>query len=63
MTCPYCGSDTKVINSRPQEDSVWRRRKCVDCKARFSTTEIDLEIYQRIIKNTEAKSENRNIKN
>lgn len=55
MTCPYCGSETKVVESRPQEDSVLRRRKCVDCKARFYTTEIDLEIYKRIIKNAEAK--------
>jgi transcriptional repressor NrdR len=55
MTCPICGGDTKVIDSRSQEDSVWRRRKCVDCKERFSTTEIDLEIYKRIIKNAEEK--------
>ena len=55
MTCPYCGSETKVVDSRPQEDSVYRRRECVDCKARFSTTEIDLAIYQRIIRNVEAK--------
>jgi transcriptional repressor NrdR len=55
MTCPYCGSETKVVDSRPQEDSVYRRRMCVACKARFSTTEIDLAIYQRIIKNVEAK--------
>lgn len=41
MVCVYCGSDTKVTNSRHQKrlNHVWRRRKCVFCKAIFSTTE------------------------
>ena len=50
MTCPNCGGNTKVIDSRPQEDSVYRRRECMVCKKRFSTTEIDLEMYQKITK-------------
>ena len=48
MTCPNCGGDTKVIDSRPQEDSVHRRRECLTCKERFSTTEIDLQMYDKI---------------
>ena len=41
MVCIYCGSETKVTNSRHQKrlNHVWRRRKCVVCKAIFSTTE------------------------
>ena len=44
MTCPWCGGNTKVINSRPQEDIVYRRRECLICKERFSTTEIDVDM-------------------
>lgn len=41
MVCIYCGSDTKVVNSRPQKslNSVWRRRLCVKCGGLFTTTE------------------------
>lgn len=41
MVCIHCGGKTDVINSRLQKrtDSVWRRRKCRDCQAVFSTTE------------------------
>ena len=45
MVCPYCLSNTDVVNSRPQKraNAVWRRRKCQNCTAVFSTTEsIDL---------------------
>lgn len=45
MICLYCGSDTKVGNSRLQRRSnqVWRRRICKRCKAVFTTHEaIDL---------------------
>ena len=41
MVCIYCGSETKVPNSRHQKrtNSVWRRRRCLLCKAVFSTIE------------------------
>jgi transcriptional repressor NrdR len=41
MVCTYCGSETFVVNSRPQRrsNSIWRRRKCTQCNAIFSTTE------------------------
>lgn len=42
MHCPFCRSeDTKVIDSRTNEDGtqVRRRRQCVDCSRRFTTTE------------------------
>lgn len=41
MVCVYCGHETQVTNSRHQKraNQVWRRRKCVDCGAIFSTTE------------------------
>jgi transcriptional repressor NrdR len=41
MVCLYCGSDTRVTNSRPQKRSnrIWRRRHCLDCGAIFTTVE------------------------
>lgn len=46
MVCTYCGAETQVINSRLQKrsNSVWRRRKCIACKAIFTTSEqVDYE--------------------
>jgi hypothetical protein len=28
MNCPECGGDTRVVDSRPHKEGVWRRRKC-----------------------------------
>lgn len=40
MTCPECGGDTAVIDSRPKGAHVERRRACLVCGCRFTTTEI-----------------------
>lgn len=41
MKCPFCGKDnTKVIDSRPTDDSsIRRRRQCEVCGKRFTTYE------------------------
>ncbi len=42
MRCPACGySESKVVDSRPSEDSasIRRRRECLDCGYRFTTYE------------------------
>lgn len=40
MLCPYCGhDDSKVIDSRTVNDSVRRRRRCLQCERRFTTYE------------------------
>ena len=41
MVCLYCGSETQVINSRLQkrQNQTWRRRRCLNCQAVFSTHE------------------------
>lgn len=40
MKCPYCGFDhSKVIDSRPAEDRIRRRRECCKCGKRFTTFE------------------------
>ena len=41
MMCPFCkAEDTKVIDSRKNDDySIRRRRECLICKKRFTTYE------------------------
>ena len=41
MKCPYCGKEnTRVIDSRPTDDSsIRRRRQCDECGKRFTTYE------------------------
>jgi len=40
MQCPYCGgTDSSVIDSRPGDEGVRRRRRCLACGARFTTYE------------------------
>lgn len=42
MKCPYCSSqDTRVVNSRPSDEStaIRRRRECAACHRRFTTYE------------------------
>jgi len=42
MKCPFCGAEnTRVIDSRPAEESnsIRRRRQCDDCSKRFTTYE------------------------
>jgi len=39
--CPECGGATEVIETRPRQGWLWRRRQCrvIDCRQRFSTHE------------------------
>lgn len=42
MKCPYCSfNESKVIDSRATDDnnSIRRRRECLECKKRFTTYE------------------------
>ena len=41
MVCIYCGSPTKVNNSRLQRrnNNIWRRRQCLTCSSIFTTKE------------------------
>lgn len=51
MKCPVCGfTDSKVIDSRPVEESnsIRRRRECLQCQKRFTTYEI-IEAFQPLI--------------
>lgn len=53
MKCLYCGFlDTKVIDSRTNEDvtSIRRRRECPQCGKRFTTFEVYESIPVMVIK-------------
>ena len=52
MHCPICRhGDTKVIDSRgTQEDSIRRRRECLQCKRRFTTYERIEETPLQVVK-------------
>lgn len=40
MICPYCRfPESKVVDSRPKNDRIKRRRECIKCGARFTTFE------------------------
>lgn len=59
MNCPICGYETRVIDSRPDEDSTRRRRECTECKHRFSTVEIDTDYYKKLKGNRNNENESR----
>ena len=51
MKCPFCGyTESKVIDSRPAEESttIRRRRECLACQKRFTTYEI-IERLPRVV--------------
>ena len=51
MRCPECGyDDSKVIDSRPTDGRIRRRRECLSCKARFTTYEIVENIPLMVVK-------------
>ncbi len=39
MQCPFCGSKSKVVDTRSSGEGVRRRRECKDCGQRFTTYE------------------------
>ena len=58
MTCPKCNEKTKVIDSRSDEDSTERRHECLVCGYRFSTIEIDRDLYERLVKRNDKRQRN-----
>ena len=49
MNCPKCGSNQAfVVDSRPADGSVKRRRECLFCGQRFNTVEIAAVEYKTL---------------
>jgi transcriptional repressor NrdR len=51
MDCPYCGKDSRVLDSRGARDVVRRRRECLGCSRRFTTYErvapVEIKVRKR----------------
>lgn len=57
MKCPYCGQESKVIESRhTEDDSIRRRRECIACSKRFNTYE-RLEVPPLIVAKKDGRRE------
>ena len=51
MKCPFCGyQESKVVESRPAEESIRRRRECLACEKRFTTYETVESLPMVVIK-------------
>ena len=50
MTCPVCGGKTTVFNSVSDCERVYRRRKCLECNYKFTTTEVESDDKQMLLK-------------
>ena len=51
MRCPYCQSnETRVIDSRPANAEIRRRRSCEHCARRFTTYEKLAEVEPMVVK-------------
>jgi len=53
MKCPFCGHlEDRVLETREQKDGllIRRRRECLKCRSRFTTTEGLLLAYPLVIK-------------
>lgn len=51
MRCPYCHfRDSKVTDSRANDDGIRRRRQCISCGERFTTVEAVQLMMVQIIK-------------
>ena len=53
--CPKCGTRAEVIDCRFKEKTgaTKRRRKCNECGYKYSTYEVDEEMYKRLINDRE----------
>lgn len=46
MLCPKCKSyQVFVVDSRPKDETTWRRRACESCGYRFNTMELEETEY------------------
>lgn len=49
MQCPKCANTlASCIDSRQKNDTIYRRRKCMECGFRYSTMEITLDENNRL---------------
>lgn len=49
-----CGAETRIVDSRGDGSTVWRRRECVRCGSRSTTFEVPEEIYESLLARQDA---------
>lgn len=50
LPCPFCSCPISVVkDSRPTQNTIRRRRKCMSCDKRFTTHELILEEYSALM--------------
>lgn len=53
LACPDCGIPTEVKDSRPRQphgfSTTVRRRHCSGCDKRFTTLEVQMATYERLL--------------
>lgn len=47
--CPECGSDSRVVETRPSYNRLRRRRLCHQHKHKFSTVEVPIDAPEKIV--------------
>ena len=57
MNCIKCGAKSRVYESRPENETMMRRRECLICKTRYQTIEVLKPIKQVLKKKPEKKPE------
>ena len=57
MNCIKCGAKSRVYESRPEGETMMRRRECLSCKTRYQTIEVLRPIKQVLKKKPEKKFE------
>ena len=57
MNCIKCGAKSRVYESRPEGETMMRRRECLICKTRYQTIEVLKPIKQVLKKKPEKKPE------
>lgn len=53
MKCPFCGhQEDRVLDTRVQSngEEIRRRRECLECKARFTTSEEMVKVFPMVVK-------------
>ncbi len=51
MQCPFCqAEESRVVDSRPSDGEIRRRRECLHCEARFTTYERVAELDPVVVK-------------
>ena len=62
MNCIKCGAKSRVYESRPENETMMRRRECLTCKTRYQTIEVLKPIKQVLKKKPEKKPKLRVVK-